>query len=91
MTYTNLTTTVKQKGKGIRIHALCTGSGAVKRNFRTKNGFGELAKINILLDKQGYATSHKTIYLPSHDPNSAASLNSGSFLTPQHFRNPMTI
>jgi N-acyl homoserine lactone hydrolase len=40
------------------LHGLCTGAVAVKSNFRTKNGLGELAKINILLDK------HYTDYLP---------------------------
>jgi N-acyl homoserine lactone hydrolase len=52
MHHANLTTTVKLKGKDVKLHALCTGSVAVKRNFRTKNGFSELAKINILLDKE---------------------------------------
>ncbi len=49
--YQNVTTTVKLRGKDIKVHALCTGTVAVKTNFRTKNGFGELAKINILLDR----------------------------------------
>jgi N-acyl homoserine lactone hydrolase len=56
--YQNVTTIVKLKGKDIKVHALCTGSVAVKTNFRTKKGLGELAKINILLDK------HYTEYLP---------------------------
>lgn len=57
-TYENRTTTVKLKGKEVKIHALCTGTVAVKTNFRTKKGVGELAKLNILLDKQ------YTEYLP---------------------------
>lgn len=56
--YQNVTTTVKLKGKDVKIHALCTGTVAVKTNFRTKKGVGELAKLNILLDK------HYTEYLP---------------------------
>jgi N-acyl homoserine lactone hydrolase len=56
--YQNVTTVVKLKGKDIKVHALCTGTVAVKTNFRTKKGWGELAKINILLDKQ------YTEYLP---------------------------
>ncbi len=49
--YQNVTTTVKLKGKDVKIHALCTGTVAVKTNFRRKKGIGELAKLNILLDK----------------------------------------
>lgn len=56
--YQNVTTTVKLKGKDVKIHALCTGTVAVKTNFRTKKGFGELAKLNILLDQR------YTEYLP---------------------------
>ncbi|MEI7585508.1 N-acyl homoserine lactonase family protein [Runella sp.] len=56
--YQNVTTVVKLKGKEVKVHALCTGTVAVKRNFRTKKGVGELAKLNILLDK------HYTDYLP---------------------------
>jgi len=56
--YENVTTVVKLKGKDVKVHALCTGTVAVKTNFRKKNGIGELAKINILLDK------HYTDYLP---------------------------
>jgi N-acyl homoserine lactone hydrolase len=48
--YQNVTTTVMLKGKQVKIHALCTGSVAVKSNFRTKKGYGKLAKLNILLD-----------------------------------------
>ena len=58
MAYQSLTTTVKLHGKEVKVHALCTGTVAVKKNFRTKNGIGELAKINILLD------SHYTEYMP---------------------------
>src|SRR5450755_1299971 len=49
--YQNTTTIVKLKGREVKVHALCTGTVAVKNNFRTKKGFGELAKINILLGK----------------------------------------
>ncbi|MBP6385155.1 MAG: N-acyl homoserine lactonase family protein [Pseudarcicella sp.] len=56
--YQNITTTVKLKGQSVKIHALCTGTVAVKTNFRSKKGAGELAKLNILLDK------HYTEYLP---------------------------
>lgn len=56
--FNNVTTTVKLKGKDIKIHGLCTGSVAVKTNFKKKKGFGELAKLNILLDK------NYTNYLP---------------------------
>jgi N-acyl homoserine lactone hydrolase len=58
MNYQQVTTTVKLKGKEVKVHALCTGTVAVKRNFRSKNGIGELAKINILLD------THYTEYMP---------------------------
>jgi N-acyl homoserine lactone hydrolase len=58
MNYQQVTTTVKLRGEEVKVHALCTGTVAVKRNFRTKNGIGELAKINILLDK------HYTEYMP---------------------------
>ena len=57
-TFNNVTTTVKLKGKDVKIHGLCTGSVAVKTNFKKKKGFGELAKLNILLDK------NYTDYLP---------------------------
>jgi N-acyl homoserine lactone hydrolase len=50
--YQNVTTEVQLKGKAVKVHALCTGTVAVKRNFRKKKGPGELAKINILLDRQ---------------------------------------
>lgn len=56
--YQNVTTTVKLKGTAIKVHALCTGTVAIKTNFRTKKGVGGLAKLNILLDK------HYTDYLP---------------------------
>jgi N-acyl homoserine lactone hydrolase len=58
MIYQQVTTTVKLRGKEVKVHAVCTGTVAVKKNFRTKNGIGELAKINILLDK------HYTEYMP---------------------------
>jgi len=57
-TSNNVTTTVKQKGKDVKIHGLCTGSVAVKTNFKKKKGIGEFAKLNILLDK------NYTNYLP---------------------------
>lgn len=56
--YENVSTTVLVKGKAVKVHGICTGTVAVKTNFRTKKGFGELAKLNILLDK------HFTEYLP---------------------------
>src|SRR5450432_971022 len=56
--YQNVTTIVKLKGKDIKVHALCTGTVAVKTNFRKKNGMGELAKLNILFD------GHYTEYMP---------------------------
>ena len=58
VTYENVSTTVLLRGKEVRIHGLCTGTVAVKTKFRTKKGFGELAKFNILLD------SRFTEYLP---------------------------
>jgi N-acyl homoserine lactone hydrolase len=56
--YENTITTVKLKGKEIKVHALCTGTVAVKSVFQTKKGWGELAKINILFD------GRYTRYLP---------------------------
>jgi len=56
--YQNVTTVVKLKGKEVKVHALCTGTVAVKTAFRTKKGFGELSKLNILFDQ------HYTEYLP---------------------------
>lgn len=56
--YTNVTTELKLHGKAIKVHALCTGTVAVKRTFRTQKGFGPLSKLNILLD------SKYTDYLP---------------------------
>jgi N-acyl homoserine lactone hydrolase len=53
-----ITTIIYLQGKEVKVHALCTGTVAVKKNFRTKNGLGELAKINILIDK------HYTEYMP---------------------------
>jgi hypothetical protein len=51
MEYQAVSTIVRLGGKEVKVHGLCTGTVAVKRNFRKKNGMGELAKINILLDK----------------------------------------
>ncbi len=56
--YQNVTTIVQLKGKEVKIHGLCIGTVAVKKNFKTKKGMGELAKFNILLD------AHYTEYLP---------------------------
>jgi glyoxylase-like metal-dependent hydrolase (beta-lactamase superfamily II) len=57
-TYQNVTTTAKLNGREVKVHALCTGTVAVKTAFRTKKGSGELAKLNILLDRT------YTAYLP---------------------------
>jgi N-acyl homoserine lactone hydrolase len=59
--YQNVTKTVRLKGKDIKIHALCTGTVAVKKNFRAKKGFGELAKLNILFDR--YYTEYMPIWV----------------------------
>ena len=56
--YEDITTIVKLKGKDVKIHALCTGTVAVKRNFKTKKGPGFISKLNILFDGQ------YTEYLP---------------------------
>ncbi len=56
--YQNITITVKLNGKDVKVHGLCTGSVAVKKNFKTKNGPGGLSKLNILLGSQ------YTDYLP---------------------------
>ena len=56
--YQNITTTVKLKGKDVKVHAICTGTVAIKTAFRTKKAPGELAKLAILFDK------HYTEYLP---------------------------
>lgn len=56
--FNNVTTTVKLKGKDVKVHGLCTGSVSVKTNFKKKKGIGEFAKLNILLDK------NYTNYLP---------------------------
>lgn len=57
-TYESVSTEVLVKGKEIKIHGICTGTVAVKTNFRSKKGMGELARLNILLDR------HYTEYLP---------------------------
>lgn len=51
-TYKNVHTSVFVNGEKVRIHGICTGMVAVKRNFRTKKGYGELAKLNMLLDRR---------------------------------------
>ncbi len=56
--YQNVTTTVKVKGKDVKVHGLCTGMVAVKTAFRAKRGAGAFAKLNILLD------GHYTEYMP---------------------------
>lgn len=56
--YQNVTTTVKLRGREVKVHALCTGTVAVKTAFQAKKGYGELAKLNILLDRS------YTSYLP---------------------------
>ena len=56
--YQDITTIVKLKGKDVKVHALCTGTVAVKQNFKTKKGPGFISKLNILLDSQ------YTEYLP---------------------------
>jgi N-acyl homoserine lactone hydrolase len=56
--YESLTTKVLLRGQEVKIHAVCTGTVAVKTNFRRKRGIGELAKLNILFDK------HYSEYLP---------------------------
>ena len=56
--YENVSITVLLKGKEVKVHGICTGTVAVKTKFRTKEGLGELAKLNMLLDR------HYTDYLP---------------------------
>lgn len=51
-TYENVHTTVLVHGKKVKIHGICTGTVAVKTNFRTKKGYGEWAKLNMLLDRR---------------------------------------
>ena len=50
--YKNVTITAKTGGKNVKIHGLCTGSVAVKKNFKTKKGIGGFSKLNILLGSQ---------------------------------------
>lgn len=59
--YENVTTTVKLKGKDVKIHGLCVGSVAVKTTFKTKKGEGFLSKINILL--ANYYTEYMPIWV----------------------------
>lgn len=59
--YENVTTTVKLKGKDVKIHGLCIGTVAVKTTFKTKKGNGFLSKINILLAK--YYTEYMPIWV----------------------------
>jgi len=47
LTYSNVSVNVKLAGKDVKVHGICTGTVAVKTNFLTKNGLGEVAKINI--------------------------------------------
>ncbi|MGZ3939554.1 MAG: N-acyl homoserine lactonase family protein [Flavisolibacter sp.] len=46
------TTSVKLRGKEVKIHALSTGTVAMKTSAMTKKGFGGLSKLNIMLDKE---------------------------------------
>ena len=48
--FQNASTKVYVKGKEVKIHRICTGRVAVKTNFLSKKGFGEIARLNILLD-----------------------------------------
>jgi len=59
--YENVSTTVKLRGRDVRIHALCTGTVAVKNAFRTKRGPGALAKLNMLFD--GTYTDYMPIWV----------------------------
>lgn len=52
MKYENISTTISLHGKPVKVHALCTGTVAVKKYFRSKKGWGEMAKINILLNDE---------------------------------------
>lgn len=56
--YPGITTTIQVAGKPIKVHAVSTGTVAVKRNFMTRRGPGIFSKVNIILD------SHYTEYLP---------------------------
>lgn len=56
--YANVTRIVKLRGQEIKIHALCTGTVAIKNSFKKKSAWGPFAKANILLDP------HYTEYLP---------------------------
>jgi N-acyl homoserine lactone hydrolase len=56
--YRNISTVVKLGGKDVKIHALCTGTVAVKKSFKTKKGRGGLSKLSILFDQ------YYTEYLP---------------------------
>jgi glyoxylase-like metal-dependent hydrolase (beta-lactamase superfamily II) len=59
--YKNISTTVLVNGKPMKIHGLCTGTVAVKANFRTKKGYGELARLNMLLGRR--FTTHLPIWV----------------------------
>ena len=59
--YENVTTTVKVKGRDVKIHGLCVGTVAVKTTFKTKKGEGFLSKINILL--ANYYTEYMPIWV----------------------------
>jgi N-acyl homoserine lactone hydrolase len=56
--YKNITTSVKLKGRDIKVHGFNTGTVAVKSAFLKKSGPGLMSKINILFD------STFTQYLP---------------------------
>ena len=59
--YESVSTTVLVNGKQVKIHGLCTGTVAVKTNFRTKKGYGELARLNMLLGRR--FTTHLPIWV----------------------------
>jgi len=59
--YVNVSTTVKLRGEEVKVHGICTGTVAVKRNFKTKKGPGFLAKINIFPDQ--YYTEYLPIWI----------------------------
>jgi N-acyl homoserine lactone hydrolase len=50
--YPNVTTTVKVNGKDVKVHALCTGTVAVKTAFKARKGRAGFDKLNMLLGKE---------------------------------------
>ena len=59
--YRNISTIVKLSGRDVKVHALCTGTVAVKRSFKTKKGRGGLSKLSILFDP--YFTDYLPIWV----------------------------